>query len=69
VIDNNKHTGAETMHFEYKEQMQKIFEDDPVFNPVYDIESREGMNLAKEQREKEEKERRSSVQQTAEFYD
>ena len=57
-LDNNKKTGAEPIEFDYEEEMREIFKDDPVFNPVYDTESREEMNLMnmKEQR------RRSSVQ-------
>jgi hypothetical protein len=53
VIDNNKRTGAETMHFEYEEQMQKIFEDDPVFNPVYNSDNRKEMGSANSRKKKE----------------
>ncbi|CAG8641198.1 8879_t:CDS:2, partial [Paraglomus occultum] len=84
-LDNNKKTGAEPIEFDYEEEMREIFKDDPVFNPVYDTESREEKNSAKEQREKKRREKKEkqraevptlirdlheqSLQQTAEFYD
>ena len=58
MIDNNKHTGAETMHFEYEEQMQKIFEDDPVFNPVYNSDNRKEMGSANSRKKKEKEEKK-----------
>jgi len=55
--------GAKMMHFEYEEQMQKIFKDDPVFNPVYNSDNRKEMGSAnsRKKKKKEEKKHKSHL--------
>jgi len=51
-IDNNKRSGSGRHEFMYEEEMREIFEDDPVFNPVYNSETRKNTDSNEEHKMK-----------------
>ena len=59
--DNNKRTGAERMDFEFEEQIREIVAEDPVFNEVYNSDSRKKIGSDTQRREKEKKDKRSNA--------
>ena len=59
--DNNKRTGAERMEFEFEEQIREIVAEDPVFNEVYNSDSRKKIGSDTQRREKEKKDKRSNA--------